>query len=123
MREISTEDLKVGEHIIVDGVEYVAEEKGVDCCIGCDLRHCGYCHLVPCTEGIILKRVEKQPTETQVNHWHTGTPTEAGLYVLFYKDKNFYDVQKITNGHIKTLKERPIFGRFDFWKKIDEEDK
>lgn len=52
--------------------------------------------------------------------WHTGTPTEAGLYVLFYKDKNFYDVQKITNGNIKTLKERPIFGRFDLWKKIEE---
>lgn len=27
MREISTEFLKVGEHIIVDGVEYVAEEE------------------------------------------------------------------------------------------------
>ena len=66
MREISTEDLKVGEHIIVDGVEYVAKEYDGDCCIvGCGLSNCGHCHLIPCIGEIILKRVEKQPTEEE----------------------------------------------------------
>ena len=64
MREISTEDMKVGEHIIVDGVEYVAEECDKDC-KGCDLYHCGHCHVVPCTVGIILKFVEKHSIEEQ----------------------------------------------------------
>ena len=62
MREISTESLKVGEHIIVDGVEYVAKDGTP--CDGCDLFDCGRCFLVPCQDGLILKRVEKQPTET-----------------------------------------------------------
>lgn len=63
MREISTEDLKVGEHIIVDGVEYVAKDGTP--CDGCDLFHCGRCFLVPCRSELILKRVEKQPIEEE----------------------------------------------------------
>ena len=59
MREISTKDLEVGEHIIVDGVEYVAEEDDGDC-KGCDLFHCGRCFLIPCHNEVKLKRVEKQ---------------------------------------------------------------
>lgn len=59
MREISTEDAKVGEHIIVDGVKYVAEECDKDC-KGCDLYHCGRCFMIPCRHGIRFKRVEIQ---------------------------------------------------------------
>lgn len=33
MREISTEKIKVGEHVIIDGVEYVAEEEMTECVI------------------------------------------------------------------------------------------
>lgn len=58
MREILTKKLEIGEHIIVDGVEYVA--KNGTPCNGCDLFDCRHCHLIPCELGLILKRVEKQ---------------------------------------------------------------
>lgn len=74
MREISTESLKVGEHILIDGVEYVAESDKGHACEGCDL----YCNSlpcpIPCGECVMVKvekpteeevKVEKQPTETQ----------------------------------------------------------
>ena len=59
MREILTKTIELGEHIIVDGVEYVAEEDDGSCG-GCDLDHCGLCFLIPCRNGIKLKRVEEQ---------------------------------------------------------------
>lgn len=59
MREISTEFLKVGEHIVVDGVEYVAKENTGDC-EDCDLHQCGRCFLIPCHDGVRLKLVKKQ---------------------------------------------------------------
>ena len=64
MREISTEKVKIGEHVLIDGVEYVAEENA-GYCKGCDLSGCGYCYLIPCINGLNLKRVKKQPQEKE----------------------------------------------------------
>ena len=63
MREISTEKIKIGEHVMIDGVEYVAKsDKGYHC-KGCDLYNSSYC-AVPCGECVMVK-VEKQPTEKE----------------------------------------------------------
>ena len=63
MREISTEKIKIGEHVIIDGVEYVAKsDKGYHC-KGCDLYNSSYC-AVPCGDCIMVK-VEKQPAEEE----------------------------------------------------------
>ena len=59
MREISTEKVKAGEHVIIDGVEYVAEEYDPNCS-ECALHDSTKCHLIPC--GVVMfKRVEKEP--------------------------------------------------------------
>lgn len=58
MREISTENVKIGEHIIIDGKEYVACESG-NTCIGCAFRE-ENCEFVPCGD-FILKEVKKEP--------------------------------------------------------------
>ena len=66
MREISTKDLEVGEHVLIDGVEYVAKaEEGAGDCKGCDLGNGKPCFLVPCHNGVIFKRVEKQLQEKE----------------------------------------------------------
>lgn len=65
MREISKEILKEGEHIVIDGVVYVAEARHGKVCEGCDMYNRGYCHIIPCTIWLILKRVEKQHTKEQ----------------------------------------------------------
>lgn len=64
MREISTERIKIGEHVMIDGVEYVAEEHDGDC-LSCDVDGCGDCFLIPCRDGLALKRVKEQPTEEE----------------------------------------------------------
>lgn len=58
MREISTEKIKVGEHIIIDGVEYVVEDY--DDCSECAFHNSEKCDAVPCS-GIIFNKVEKEP--------------------------------------------------------------
>lgn len=58
MREISTKKIEIGEHVLIDGVEYVAKDGTP--CDGCDLFDCGYCHVIPCRPGIRFKRVEIQ---------------------------------------------------------------
>ena len=58
MREITTESIKVGEHIIVDGVEYVTEEFDANCS-ECALHNSDKCDSVPC-DGIIFKSVKKE---------------------------------------------------------------
>lgn len=65
MREISTKKIEIGEHVLIDGVEYVAKNDKGHACEGCDLLHCGHCHLVPCRSGLKFKRVEKQLAEAQ----------------------------------------------------------
>ena len=67
MREISTQKVNVGEHVIVDGVEYVAKSSNDFSCKSCDLAGCVHCYLIPCRNGLNLKRVEKQPTEKEYN--------------------------------------------------------
>lgn len=62
MREISTKKIEIGEHVLIDGVEYVAKEHDGDC-LHCDVVGCGDCFLIPCEDGLILKRVEKHPTD------------------------------------------------------------
>lgn len=59
MREISTEPIKIGEHILVDGVEYVAEEY--DGCSECAFNNSMKCSFVSCCAGKSLgfKEVKK----------------------------------------------------------------
>lgn len=63
MREISTKKIELGEHVLIDGVEYVAEEG---CCYDCHFSESlnRYCPCVPfCHVGVKLTKVEKQLTE------------------------------------------------------------
>ena len=64
MREISTKKIEIGEHVMIDGVEYVAEEHDGDC-LSCDVDGCGDWFLIPCRDGLALKRVKEQPTEEE----------------------------------------------------------
>ena len=61
MREISTAKIIVGEHIIVDGVEYVAEEYDANCS-ECAFFYSEKCSSIPCGD-IILTKVEIEPYE------------------------------------------------------------
>lgn len=59
MREISTEKIKIGEHVLIDGVEYVAEEgQSCDLCTRPEGNSvlCGLCPI----EGRLAK-VKKEP--------------------------------------------------------------
>lgn len=58
MREISTKKVKIGENVLIDGIEYVTE-KYTDC-RECDLYAYHKCHFIPCGNGM-FKRVEKEP--------------------------------------------------------------
>lgn len=58
MREISTEKIKIGEHFLIDGVEYVAEEG--DGCDSCPTdNYPGFCCL--CPNGGHIVKVKKEP--------------------------------------------------------------
>lgn len=61
MIEISTKKIEIGQHVLIDGVEYVAEED-VGSCKSCDMKGCGYCYLIPCSNGLNLKRVKPEST-------------------------------------------------------------
>lgn len=64
MREISTKKIEIGEHVMIDGVEYVAEKAGL-------LHPCERCafdegselcsNFIEC-DGIIFKKVKKKPS-------------------------------------------------------------
>lgn len=56
------ETLKVGEHIIIEGKEYVAEEHN-EGCDSCDLYNSSHCYPIPCRSGLRLKRVEIRDNE------------------------------------------------------------
>lgn len=62
MREISTEEIKVGEHLLIDGVECVVEKY--DGCSECAFNNTKNCDLLPCCTGgsFSFKKVEKEPT-------------------------------------------------------------
>ena len=49
MREISTERIVLGEHILIDGVEYVVE--GYDDCSECAFNNSKKCDSLPCCTG------------------------------------------------------------------------
>ena len=117
MREISTKKLKIGEHILVDGVEYVAEEG---CCYDCPFGKSITC---PCTQfchvGGKLTKVEnhieiKEPHEK----WHTGTPTEGEWYLCKSEHMVGYDVGYYVNGRFNRLH---CFNQEDIteWQKIE----
>lgn len=63
MREISTEKIKIGEHVLIDGVEYVAENADIEFpCKGCAFEN----GPKPCPdfiecEGIVFGKVRKEP--------------------------------------------------------------
>lgn len=60
MREISTNPIEHGEHLFIDGVEYVAEVYiGADCDL-CALNNSGKCSVIPCNGIITFKKVEKR---------------------------------------------------------------
>lgn len=59
MREISTEKIKIGEHILVDGEKYVAEEAIGKMCSLCAFHNSYKCENIPCN-GVIFKRVNKE---------------------------------------------------------------
>lgn len=59
MREISTEPIKIGELILVDGEKYVAEEAIGKMCSLCAFHNSYKCENIPCN-GVIFKRVNKE---------------------------------------------------------------
>ena len=74
MREISTEKIKIGEHVLIDGVEYLAKEgDGCDICPvpQGDSVFCGLCPI-----GGHIEKVKKEPkyrpyedTEEMIADW------------------------------------------------------
>ena len=62
MREISTKKIEIGEHVLIDGVEFVVEEGS---CGACKFGDSVPCPGMICPVDGKLTRVEKQPTETQ----------------------------------------------------------
>lgn len=63
MREISTKKIEIGEHVMIDGDEFVAEEHDANCS-ECAFNNSEVCSSIPCAD-VILKKVEKQPAEEQ----------------------------------------------------------
>ena len=78
MREISTKKLEIGEHVMIDGVEYVAEEGSCDdCLIRREAGTCGALAAFCPMEGKIGK-VKKEPsyrpyqdTDELIEDWKT----------------------------------------------------
>jgi len=105
MREISTEKIKIGEHVMIDGVEYVAEKDLKDVCKGCAFENkeepCS--HFIEC-EGLIYVKVNKEPkyrpyedTEEMIADWkgrfkknwsETSMPL---IWVIWDDTKSFID--------------------------------
>ena len=77
MREISTKKIEIGEHVMIDGVEYVAEEGCCDSCITCqDTGSCGF--ELFCPVGGKLTKVGKKSsyrpyrdTDELIEDWRT----------------------------------------------------
>lgn len=61
MREFRTDPIIAGDHFLLDGVEYVAEEPNGRECDSCALHDSDKCYSIPC-DKVIFKRVEKKPT-------------------------------------------------------------
>ena len=78
MREISTEKIEIGEHVMINGVEYVAEEGDcASCKTGCDPGTCGGL-AVFCPVGGKLTTVREEPsyrpyrdTDELIEDWKT----------------------------------------------------
>lgn len=61
MREILTEKIEIGEHVMIDGVEYVAEEGSCDTCMeACSTGTCVFGLF--CPVGGKLTKVGKEPS-------------------------------------------------------------
>ena len=62
MREISTEEIRIGEHVLIDGVEYVANKADQsDVCKGCAFRDNEPCSDFIEFHWIIFNKVKKEP--------------------------------------------------------------
>lgn len=61
MREISTKKIEIGEHALIDGVEYMAEEGS---CCDCEFGDSASCPSMFCSVGGKFTKVEK-PTEEE----------------------------------------------------------
>lgn len=62
MREFESKKIEAGEHILIDGVEYVVEHK--EDCSECAFKNSKKCDLLPCCAGgsFIFTKVQKEPT-------------------------------------------------------------
>lgn len=77
MREISTEKIKIGEHVLIDGIEYVANKAHpIEPCKCCAFRDIDSCtDFIEC-QGIIFEKVKKEPkyrpyndTDEMITDW------------------------------------------------------
>lgn len=101
MREISTEKIKIGEHVLIDGVEYATEKAGIgNPCEGCAFDDCSE----PCSnfiecDGIVYVKVKKEPkyrpykdTDEMIADWkerfkRNWSETSMPLIWIWDKDK------------------------------------
>lgn len=95
MGEISTKKIEIGEHVMIDGVEYVAKESGNNC-DGCAFKESN-CELIKCGDCIMVK-VEKEDKDTpmtnqQLAEWLAkghGPAKYRGSRAMF-ADLTFYE--------------------------------
>ena len=64
MRKISTKKIEIGEHVLINGVEYVAKINKGRACEGCAFWSSLHCP-IPCGEGGVMVKVEKKPINEQ----------------------------------------------------------
>lgn len=69
MREISTKPIEDGEHVMIDGVEYVAVKHGYNC-DGCAFQG-SVCDYIPCENYIMVKAEDTDTlmTNQQLSEW------------------------------------------------------
>lgn len=71
MREMSTKPYEVGEHVMIDGVEYVVgNENKAGRCNGCIFKDTN-CSYIPC-DNIVFKKFEPEPrlmTNRELAEW------------------------------------------------------
>jgi len=96
MREISTKPYEVGEHVMIDGVEYVVENGNEDgTCTGCGFRNAD-CHYLTC-DNMIFKKLESEPrlmTNRQLSEWLARGNGERNYYGSEWTCSGCYSYEK-----------------------------
>ena len=104
MREISTKKIEIGEHVMIDGDEFVAEIGSCGVCEYHNYSNCDYSAF--CPVGGKLTKVEKQPTyrpykdtEEMVadfkKRFNAKVPPYA-MPMIWVRNKTFKDCRLIT---------------------------